>query len=55
MIIEHRTYKIKPGKVNALMDSRKRRNESTQRNSRKSNWIFLYRNRPLNEIVHIWL
>ena len=55
MIVEHRTYKIKPGKVNKLMDLYEKEGMEVHRRILGNQLGYFYTEiGPLNEIVHIY-
>ena len=55
MIVEHRTYKIKPGKVNELMDLSEKEGMEVHKRILGNQLGFFYTEiGPLNEIVHIY-
>ena len=55
MIVEHRTYKIKPGKVNELMDLYEKEGMEVHKRILGNQLGFFYTEiGPLNEIVHIY-
>ena len=55
MIVEHRTYKIKPGKVNELMDLYEKEGMEVHNRILGNQLGFFYTEiGPLNEIVHIY-
>ena len=55
MIIEHRTYKIKPGKLNALMDLYEKVGMDVHKKILGNQIGYFYTEiGPLNEIVHLY-
>ena len=55
MIIEHRTYKIKPGKLNILMDLYKKQGMKIHKEILGNQVGYFYTEiGPLNEIVHLY-
>ena len=55
MIIEHRTYKIKPGKINALMDLYEKVGMDVHKKILGNQIGYFYTEiGPLNEIVHLY-
>ena len=55
MIIEHRTYKIKPGKLNALMDLYEKEGMEVHKKILGNQIGYFYTEiGPLNEIVHLY-
>ena len=55
MIIEHRTYKIKPGKLNALMELYEKEGMEVHKKILGNQIGYFYTEiGPLNEIVHLY-
>jgi len=55
MIIEHRTYRIKPGKVNLLLDLYEKEGMKVHREILGNQIGFFYTEiGPLNEVVHLY-
>ena len=55
MIIEHRTYKIKPGKLNELMDLYEKEGMEVHKKILGNQIGYFYTEiGPLNEIVHLY-
>ena len=55
MIIEHRTYKIKPGKLNILMDLYEKEGMAVHKEILGNQIGYFYTEiGPLNEIVHMY-
>jgi len=55
MIIEHRTYRIKPGKVNILLDLYEKEGMKVHREILGNQIGFFYTEiGPLNEVVHLY-
>ncbi|PPR15288.1 MAG: hypothetical protein CFH33_01548 [Alphaproteobacteria bacterium MarineAlpha9_Bin3] len=55
MIIEHRTYKIKPGKLNLLMDLYEKEGMAVHKEILGNQIGYFYTEiGPLNEIVHLY-